>query len=118
MQQVPTQTFKAGEVIFKEGDPPGAVYIIISGEVEVFKEHEGESAAVAILDRDSVFGDMSLISQAPRSASVRALSDTECFVVGLEEYQTILKTTHPLIQTILKILSGRLRSMTQSLAGA
>ena len=108
MELIPVKTFKEGEVIFEEGDRADNVYIVLSGKVEVTKH--GNS--VAELHKDSIFGDMAIIDKAPRSATVKALEETDCFVISLDEFEKLMSDAHPIIQTVLKILSGRLRSMT------
>lgn len=107
-QALPIETFKAGTVIMREGDAPGAVYIIAKGKIKVTKA----GRTLAEMGRDGIFGDMALIDNSPRSATVTAVDDTDCFVISVDEFKKILVTAHPLLQAITKILTGRLRQMT------
>ncbi len=106
---LPIKTFKAGEVIFNEGDEPGAVYIIASGSVEISKG----GRRLAALERDSIFGDMALIDHGPRSATARATQDTECYVIEMDQFDRLMNEVDPVLQAIFKILVGRLRHMTE-----
>src|SRR4029453_11316753 len=66
----PGETFAAGHVFFKTGDPADAAYLIESGQVEISRE----SARGGPLGAGGVFGEMALIEERPHSATARALS--------------------------------------------
>jgi len=70
------ETHKAGEVIFKEGSHGDAVYILSSGKVEISKIVEGKKIVFGILGPGEIFGEMSYLDPAPRSATVTGLEDT------------------------------------------
>src|SRR5438132_104073 len=64
---------EAAELIFKEGDAGDKFYIVFSGSVEIIKERaRGDTERLAVKRGGEAFGEMSLLSDAPRSASVRA----------------------------------------------
>ncbi len=70
-----TQTFAPGEVIIARNDPPDAFYLIEEGTVEVFTAPESETAADAVivsLGTGQSFGEMGLVDQGTRSATVKA----------------------------------------------
>jgi CRP-like cAMP-binding protein len=69
--------FSAGEVIFRQGYPGDDAYIVISGQVEIYKETpEGAvEEVVAILGEREMFGELAILDDAPRSASARAKTD-------------------------------------------
>ena len=70
--------FNAGETIFNYGDPGDAIYMICSGEVEVFfKNDTGERIVLEVATRGDFFGELSLLDNGYRSASVQALQDTD-----------------------------------------
>lgn len=106
---LPSRHFSAGEVIFNEGDAPDAVYVIASGKVEISKG----GRLLATLERDGVFGDMALIERVPRSASATALTDAECYVIDMDQFDVLVGELDPALKAIFKILSHRLRVMTQ-----
>jgi len=106
---LPLTLFKAGEVIFREGDAPGAVYAIVSGAVVISKE----GRQLATLGREDVFGDMALIDEAPRSATAIATADTECYVIEMDRFHRLMDDVDPVLKTMFKILVARLRTMTQ-----
>ena len=112
------ENYKAGDVIFKEGSHGVAVYIIESGKVEISKGVQGKKLAIETLGPESLFGEMSFIDHAPRSATAIALEDT---VLGLldkdfldSEFNQISSDFRGVVRTLVK----RLRSTTQKLGGA
>lgn len=109
MGPIPITTFKAGEVIFCEGDAPDAVYAIVSGKVCISKE----GRLLATLGRDDVFGDMALIDNAPRSATAVATEETECYMIDVAHFTRLMSDVDPVLQGMFRILVGRLRMMTQ-----
>ncbi len=109
MGPLPVTLFKAGEVIFSEGEAPGAVYAIVSGKVKISKE----GRLLATLGRDDVFGDMALIDNAPRSATAVAAEETECYVIDVARFNRLMDDVDPVLQAMFRILVARLRMMTQ-----
>ena len=67
--------FVDGQHVFQQGDAGDEVFLICSGTVEVYVERDGRSFVLASLEPGDYFGEMALIDEAPRSASVRALGD-------------------------------------------
>lgn len=79
--QICTQkSFKKGEVIVREHTPSTEIYIILEGEVEIILEKNGlkntQEKRVGILDRGQSFGEVALVDQGLRTATVRCLSET------------------------------------------
>ncbi len=70
------KSFKKGEIIIEEGSLSSDAYIIESGSVEVSKKLPGgKTQVITKLDKNDIFGEMGLIDQLPRSATVKALED-------------------------------------------
>src|SRR6187551_2215675 len=69
------QSPAAGEILFREGDEARAMFVVLSGEVEVLKKsRNGVDARVAVLGPGDWFGEMGVVDIQPRSATVRALA--------------------------------------------
>jgi hypothetical protein len=82
--------FRPGEVIFRQGDHGDLVYTIVRGEVEVIREEEnGDERLLARMGPGEYFGEMALISDAPRTATVRALTDVEAVSMGGADFTTL-----------------------------
>jgi CRP-like cAMP-binding protein len=80
-----TVNYKAGDTIVSEGDVGDSAYRINAGTVEVTVGNGQNARSVAKLEAGEIFGEMSLIDAGPRSATVKALTDTECVVTTYDE---------------------------------
>ena len=108
-----TVAFKAGDVIIREGDEGDAAYFILSGEVEVLIGSGGRR--VGALGAGEVFSEMCLIEPGPRSATVRALTYTECRAASAEEFIEMVKDQPDRALAFMKTLVRRLRQMNEIL---
>src|SRR5215468_6000976 len=68
--------YEAGEVIVQENDFGDTAYLIEQGQVEVSKELDGQTVHLAYLGAGEIFGEMSMIDEKPRSATVTAVTET------------------------------------------
>lgn len=101
-----------GEIIFQEGQPSEHFYILQKGEVEVsIKRHEKRFVINNLVPTD-FFGEMGLLSNAPRSATCRATTYVEVIRVNNEDFQKLLKNSHPLTEKIINLLLNRLKRLT------
>jgi len=72
------QHLSAGETLFRTGEPGESLYIVKSGEVELFiKDTAGQKILLAIADEGEVFGELALLDRGPRTATAMALTDCE-----------------------------------------
>lgn len=79
-----TLTYKAGQVIFRQGYPADNAYLIEQGEVEIYNESAaGEETRVALLAQGQMFGEYGVLDDAPRSASARALTDVMLRIMAI-----------------------------------
>ena len=101
--------FEPGDMVIHEGDIGREAYVMISGEVEVFQMMRGKEVRLITLGEGDVIGEMALISDFPRSASIRALQKTEVFVITEEVLKQGLDQLPPWIGTIIDCLAERLR---------
>ena len=67
---IPLSRYEAGEVIIQENDLGETAYVITQGQVEVSKELNGQKVHLAYLGAGETFGEMSMIDEKPRSATV------------------------------------------------
>lgn len=65
-----------GEVLFKEGDPPSAVFLVLSGKLQVFVERHGRDVVLTDSGPSTIVGELAVLCGIPRSASVRVLEKT------------------------------------------
>ena len=94
------------EVLFNEDDLENAMYLILEGELEVFKGPK----QIAILGPVQYLGEMSLIESKARSASARAQQTTLLIEINEEHFHTYLASEPQVLLSIMRTLSSRLRN--------
>lgn len=98
-------------VVFKEGDPGDALYIVKSGKVQILKRTgSGVDSVLATLGANAVIGDMAVIDDQPRSASVATVSDTTFLIITKTDFKTLLANVPEISFQILKLMTERLRT--------
>jgi small-conductance mechanosensitive channel/CRP-like cAMP-binding protein len=97
--------FGPDETILRQGDPGDSLYVLRSGSVVVRAGAGGSMRNIRTMAAGQFFGEMSLMTGAPRSATVVAASDVECYVVDKEAFQSILEETPELAGTISDVLA-------------
>ncbi|HEY3059737.1 MAG TPA: ATP-binding protein [Chloroflexota bacterium] len=109
-----TVTVAADQVLMEEGGPPDAAYVIVDGEMEVTTRRGDEDLLIAVRRDGDLVGEMSLLEQAPRSATVRARRPTCLIEITQSALETLLSCSRAARWAILAGVASRLRS-TQSL---
>ena len=112
------KSYAPGDVVFEEGQTGNGLYMITSGKVEVVKNMGTASEQqLAVLDSGEVFGEMALLEERPRSASVRALEDTHCLGIDRFLFLSQLYKDPQVAITMIQVLAQRLREMDERLMG-
>lgn len=107
--------FKAGEMVFSYGDPGDSLFVIRDGEVEVFfKDDTGGRIVLETARSGDFFGELSLLDNGPRTASVVALRDTEALRVDRGDLDHLLRL-HPEAALHLLTAMGRRMRVTAEL---
>lgn len=100
----------AGEVVIEEGASGDSVYVVLSGELEITKRDGERQVVLARRRTGESVGEMSLLERTPRTASVRALRDSELLEISPESFRTMLEASPAMATTVLRTIAGRLRS--------
>lgn len=114
-------TAKKGEMLFKEGEPGDAVYVVLEGHVEVLKQDKGGGQqTLAKMGDGSVLGEMSLVvGQPTRSASALAVTDLKLLKMSTSRFSKLLKTDNvgalKVVHNLAQVLSRRLHLMDEKL---
>jgi CRP-like cAMP-binding protein len=101
--------YQAGEVIVRENDFGEMAYVIGEGEVEVTKELDGRKVHLAYLKPGDTFGEMSMIDEKPRSATVTAITETVVSEIRRDDFFNSFQTDPKVALALLKVLFERLR---------
>lgn len=109
------------EILFKEGDKGDYICFVVEGTMDVAKETDsGKKVVISSLPKGRSIGEMSIIDGCPRSATVKAATDSKLVVLTSEGFETILKE-HPtvginILRKISRLLSMNLRRTSSQLA--
>ena len=101
------QTFRAGQIVFTEGDPGNMMYAVLEGEVDIMVGDQ----VVGTIPAGSIVGEMALIDHSPRSAT--AVARTECRLVPIDErrFLFMVQQTPNFSLDVMRIMAARLRDM-------
>ena len=107
----PVRRFKAGEVIFQQGEPAEELYVIQSGTVEIRLGNR----VLDTLPELSIFGEMALIDRSPRSATAVATTDVSVVPVGEKQFLFLVGRTPHFALNVMRVLAQRLRTTNQAI---
>lgn len=107
---------RAGESVFNEGDLGSAFYVLISGEVAVQKQRNGETVELARLGTGECFGEMALVRDDMRTATVVATRDSVAMRYDRERIDASPDIAHVIYRNVARILAGRLHESSVTLA--
>ena len=102
--------FQRNEVIFHRDDPAGHLYVIVSGSVKVaMPDEQGHEVVFAVEQEGAVFGELALFDDAPRSATVTALSETQVVTIARDDFLRVIERSPRAIREILRLLARTVR---------
>jgi CRP-like cAMP-binding protein len=101
--------YEAGEIIIQENDLGETAYVITQGQVEVTKALQGQKVHLAYLEAGETFGEMSMIDEKPRSATVTAVTETLVSEIRRDDFFESFQTNPKVALQLLKVLFERLR---------
>ncbi len=107
----PVRAYKAGDVIFQQGDKAEELFVIQSGTVEI---RLGNRLLDTLPER-SIFGEMALIDSAPRSATAVAATDVKLVPVGEKQFLFLVSRTPHFALNVMRALARRLRATNKAL---
>ncbi|MBL8565624.1 MAG: Crp/Fnr family transcriptional regulator [Hyphomicrobiaceae bacterium] len=108
---LPIETYAAGEPIFAAGDEARAMYVVLSGNIEIIAYGE-------VLDRvgpGGIFGEMALIDGDPRSASAKAAEQSELVAVDRVMFVKLVRGAPEFALAVMAQMARRIREMNDSL---
>jgi CRP/FNR family cyclic AMP-dependent transcriptional regulator len=99
------RTYKAGETIFKEGDPRTELFVVESGSIGI----KLGDRLVETVNENGIFGEMALVDHAPRSASAVALTDVSLAAITEKQFLFLVEETPFFAIKVMRVLARRLR---------
>ena len=112
----PRLTFKHGEVLVKQGDPGDAAFIVISGRGEIWlTTDEHQTLKLRDVHPKEVIGEIALLVDAPRSATIRAVEDMTVLKLDKAEFLGLVRQDQAVSNQLIRVLAERLDQTTKQL---
>ncbi|PJZ66634.1 cyclic nucleotide-binding domain-containing protein [Leptospira wolffii] len=118
INNVSVKTYLLGETVFKEKDPSnGMMYFVFTGAVEVRKSYDGETRVIRQMEPGSFFGEIALINNVPRAATVQVVSEkSKIGILDQEMFYRIGQTNPKFFSALLNTSIQRLASVEDEIA--
>jgi CRP/FNR family cyclic AMP-dependent transcriptional regulator len=111
-----TRLYEEGSIIVRQGDTSMALYVVLSGRARIDRESEaGKTVQVDEVTHGGFFGEMGLIEDMPRAATVIAEQPTECALLAKWDFQNELRTDPDIALALLPVLGARIRELDDQL---
>jgi hypothetical protein len=101
----------AGEVLAREGGPADKFYIVVEGEIELVQDAEGEERQIGTFGKGHFFGETSIMRDSPRSATVRALTDSTLLAMERDTFSELVAESLGATGDFDKVVQRRLESL-------
>ncbi len=108
-------TYRAGDVLFRQGEDGDAAYVILKGKAVVLVETPNGEIKVAEVAENSVVGEISIICNVARTATVRAETELEVLRITKDNFTQLLSDFPEMTLEILRVLAERLSQTTSEL---
>lgn len=109
--------FSSGQIIFHHGDPGGLLYIITKGKVKItHSTPDGQEAMLAIFGAGDFFGELALLDDSPRSATVEALQATETLTLHRDDFIRFIRNNPAFSLHVLHTLAQHIRRLNNQLS--
>ena len=108
------RVYMTGELVVQEGAEGSELFVILAGTADVEIAPGGQTTKVATIKENDFFGEMSLLTGAPRSASVRATTPLTVLVVGKEDMAPVLANNQSLVERFGETLAQRQSGLASS----
>ncbi len=111
-------TFEKGDILFRQNDPAYEAYVVLSGTAEVIVEINGSEMVVASLEKNAIVGEIAILSDVARTATVRAATELETLCIEKEQMLKLLKEFPSMAIDVMRVLAERLTATTADLSKA
>ncbi len=111
--QLRARRYAPNEIVFHRGDPASHLYILVAGTTKVaLIDEQGREAVVALLRGGDVFGELALFDDAPRSATIVAVTESECLLLAREDFLSALERSPASMRQMLRLLARTIRRVS------
>lgn len=110
------QTLNTRDVLFKQGDPGDLACVIVDGSVDIIAEAQERRVKVSEIGRGGLLGELALLCEAPRTATVVASQKTTVLKIGKDVFMQLIKENPAVGANLSRILASKLENMTRSMS--
>lgn len=115
MERSRVRTFAANTIVVSEGDEGNSLFVVQSGALKAFlTDNAGREVTLSLLDPGDYFGELALLDEAPRSASVAAVTKSEVLQIPRSAFLALIEVHPACMQIVVRNLVGRIRTLTES----
>jgi CRP-like cAMP-binding protein len=111
-------SFEAGQILFEQGDAGDAAYVVLNGSAEVLVDRAGSQIKVADLEKNAIVGEIAILCDVPRTATVRAHERLETLKISKDQFLRLLAEFPDMAIEIMRVLADRLGRTTAELSEA
>jgi cAMP-dependent protein kinase regulator len=112
--QFGAEYFPAGSVIIRQGDIPDKFYLITKGRVEVVRrEAGGEETVINVMETGDFFGEIGLLQQSLRVATIRAVTDVQLMAMDRQTFRRWLDSSHVIWDEVNAVMARRLSNISE-----
>ncbi|NUN70891.1 MAG: cyclic nucleotide-binding domain-containing protein [Bacteroidetes bacterium] len=106
-----------GEVLFRQGEPGNALYLIDSGTIDIINDADGERTVIATLGAGQSFGEMALLNSDRRTATAVAMEQSRLLRIGKDQFDALMEISPGLRKAVEALNSRRILQNVQNLRG-
>jgi CRP-like cAMP-binding protein len=110
--------FDAGKTVFRQGDPGDAAYLIIEGDADIIVDTASGPVTIATLGAHDIVGEMAILSDVPRTATVRAKTRIIALRIAKDPFMRMVREFPSMAVSIMRELAHRLELTNNQLRGA
>ncbi len=108
-------SLRAGTMLIQEGDLGRCAYLLLSGRLHVYKEHDGEAVMCGEITPIDIVGELAIFDEMPRSATVVVVEDAHLIELNKHKLKALIRRSPTIAETIIKLLCSKLRDSANRL---
>ena len=105
--------FRAGEVLFREGEKGEVMFVVQSGIVRISKLLQGQERTLAMFGRGEFIGEMAILNSKPRTATATVVEDMKALVIDARTFETMIASSSEIAFRLIKKLASRLDAVDE-----
>ena len=117
-KQVTLRRYQTGAAVFRQGDEATHLFVIRSGEVQIRRELDGQDLVINTLRRGEIFGEMGLLTDYKRNASVVVTAPSEVVAVSREAFDILISQNFAVVNELVQILNARSLDLERATASS